>query len=689
MKLGNSHFVSLITGDKQLSTSDKFVEANLPQVELLSLTWVALATDWKEEAGEYITHLLAHSRSLSSAINHAQIIADHLIKVAAGQTNEGETVVLEDGWMEMDFSLFEGDDLRGALQVLRFPKRFTYLEADNLDKLTTQKFWGMQHEDRMKNISLPTRWATSACRVSYLELIQEEAAALFKSYLPISPDPIRRGVDSGLGAYSTGHTCDCPDGDKRVATKLTYRAFPMDHNLRFPYIQKAPVVRAKEYLTWYSPDPGSQYAEEGWITTSHSAWDDREKIPANYAPGITWPHGYGIVTATSYLLPVPKNYKIGRGIVEENSSRQFFLEAIRKSLWNCISYSSQHDYTDWKKTGRGSSLCFSRRRGIEIDQQDQNQLAAFTGSIDGGYATIDSTSFSDSICFSAARLILPPAVFRDVASYRALYVTDASGVARLNHMWLTSGAACTHLSEGSILLSVARAAYRIVEMWGTNVSDFLPPLVFGDDLAIDARVFETMRWLMELLGFHINPEKTFIEGPYKESCGVEYLDGQPMDSSYWPRKGLDLRFPTPEVYATLVDLQHRFYEYKPVREYLARWFESRLGKRQTFSTPFSPNADIGDPWAPIPWSLKVPEFAHYERGKGVVVDVWLDYHLTTKSSPEDPGKGPNYDAWIYAAYLREGPLPHADPVLKEAGCTQSRLTSGQFMKPKLIFGFNH
>jgi hypothetical protein len=56
--------------------------------------------------------------------------------------------------------------------------------------------------------------------------------------------------------------------------------------------------------------------------------------------------------------------------------------------------------------------------------------------------------------------------------------------------------------------------------------------VFGDDIVVLKEAYrETVR-LLNLLGFQVNEQKSFSEGPFRESCGGDYFNGHQVRGVY-------------------------------------------------------------------------------------------------------------------------------------------------------------
>jgi len=59
--------------------------------------------------------------------------------------------------------------------------------------------------------------------------------------------------------------------------------------------------------------------------------------------------------------------------------------------------------------------------------------------------------------------------------------------------------------------------------------------VNGDDIIVPTRICGKVLRLLELLGFQVNEDKTFVEGPFRESCGGDYFQGKNLRGVYVKR----------------------------------------------------------------------------------------------------------------------------------------------------------
>jgi hypothetical protein len=49
--------------------------------------------------------------------------------------------------------------------------------------------------------------------------------------------------------------------------------------------------------------------------------------------------------------------------------------------------------------------------------------------------------------------------------------------------------------------------------------------VYGDDIICPVQLCERLVWVLQWFGFSVNSEKSFTDGPFRESCGGHYWNG--------------------------------------------------------------------------------------------------------------------------------------------------------------------
>lgn len=204
--------------------------------------------------------------------------------------------------------------------------------------------------------------------------------------------------------------------------------------------------------------------------------------------------------------------------------------------------------------------------GIDIrNQQVKNRELARVASLTGDLCTIDLSAASDSVSCRMLEYVLPPEVNRVLHRLRSPTVTLPSGNVEELHMISSMGNGFTFPLETIIFASVVAAVYELegIPRRKTTYWWDLPPAqlaraygerrkygeyaperprkpiwkygnfgIFGDDIIADSSASRKIVRLLSILGFSVNRDKSFFEGPFRESCGADYFDGQPVRGVY-------------------------------------------------------------------------------------------------------------------------------------------------------------
>jgi hypothetical protein len=162
--------------------------------------------------------------------------------------------------------------------------------------------------------------------------------------------------------------------------------------------------------------------------------------------------------------------------------------------------------------------------GIDLATQPTiNHRLAWLGSASGSFSTIDLSSASDSISLRLCESIFPKWFFE-------LLVLLRSHSTLINEkevpLWMmsTMGNGFTFPLQTIIFSAVLKACRRVC----TSSVTSRPVACFGDDLICEKTIFSRVVRTLGMLGFRVNPSKTFSEGPFRESCGADWFLGQPV-----------------------------------------------------------------------------------------------------------------------------------------------------------------
>lgn len=167
-----------------------------------------------------------------------------------------------------------------------------------------------------------------------------------------------------------------------------------------------------------------------------------------------------------------------------------------------------------------------KRYDIDLDSQEKNQRLARQGSVDGSYATIDLAAASDSMSLKLVELLLPEDWYDYLCKLRSPEGVITGGVRIIYEKISSMGNGYTFALESAIFAAICYAV--ICSIKGSNV-DFVEDFtVFGDDIIIKTEYVDLLYATLPLFGFSVNADKSFVEGPVRESCGTDWYKGEPI-----------------------------------------------------------------------------------------------------------------------------------------------------------------
>lgn len=256
--------------------------------------------------------------------------------------------------------------------------------------------------------------------------------------------------------------------------------------------------------------------------------------------------GFGCLTAikkssehsgeVGRLKFVPKDITKSRSICMEPNAFMYFQQEVHRWIRNTI------------KSGPIG-------RFVDIEDQSLSQMAAIHGSIYLSTDTIDLSSASDSVHVDLVRGILPRDLLFYVMATRTSKVELPGGsvvsVFKLAPMGSAVcfpiqcivftavciyAAICVSLGEetGGRVVTKAEVSSFLKDGFHKSRGPFTPftkrfepPVVYGDDIAVDSRTTSSVVTTLVRLGFTVNRSKSFTGSQtFRESCGVFAFDGQ-------------------------------------------------------------------------------------------------------------------------------------------------------------------
>lgn len=187
------------------------------------------------------------------------------------------------------------------------------------------------------------------------------------------------------------------------------------------------------------------------------------------------------------------------------------------------------DYNIFAQKAVGDFIRGRLRRKARIDLNDQsvNRRLACEGSKTGKLATIDLSSASDSLTTGLVSLLLPHEWFKLLDALRC-DKTFIDGLSHENAMFSSMGNGFTFELESLIFWALAHTIRGVTRAYG-KIS------VYGDDIIVPASCAGALIQFLFWVGFRTNVKKTFIRGPFRESCGGHYYGGFDVTPFYLRR----------------------------------------------------------------------------------------------------------------------------------------------------------
>lgn len=352
---------------------------------------------------------------------------------------------------------------------------------------------------------------------------------------------------------------------------------------------------------------------------SYSSWADEIRPPGdNYLP-------------VSRLVAVPKTYEKPRLIAAEPSEHQW----CQQNLWHYFRVRT-------RMTWIGDFIRFS--------DQSLNQTLCTLGSRDGALCTVDLSSASDRVsCHAVGNLFRTNiGLLQALRASRTHVLTQSivsSEPAILNlSKFSTMGSACTFPVESLMFLTVAISVALLQQQLDPTLENIRSltgrVAVFGDDIIVPTDCRNLLQRSLEVLNFEVNRGKTYSEGFFRESCGVDCFRGECVTPIYWqgPCNG------RPESVASTVDVANNFYQsfYIVTSQYLASTTPPLIGTVHADSDSFGFKSRLGSLFPQKRWNSGLQRYE--VRGLCVSTacqtlepddDTALHQYFTEEPSPLD------------------------------------------------------
>lgn len=155
-----------------------------------------------------------------------------------------------------------------------------------------------------------------------------------------------------------------------------------------------------------------------------------------------------------------------------------------------------------------------------IDQTVNRNLAR-QASIDNKLATIDLSEASDRVSLDLVRRIFPQNWVEALEASRSECTLLPDGRVMKLNKFAPMGSSCCFPVEALVFWACAKAVLRIKHKIG-NCAIY----VYGDDIIMPSLYADDIMSGLELIGLKVNKDKSYLDGPFRESCGGDFFLGE-------------------------------------------------------------------------------------------------------------------------------------------------------------------
>lgn len=373
-------------------------------------------------------------------------------------------------------------------------------------------------------------WSSQKYDDAWQHFQANQWAALIKKY-PYTPQELKLDPEGVAKRkfLSSEHKC-----------KWVNRKFRLLRSKRSP--NEAFIDRARSFIRYVlgdAPDWEAVFNESGFgpgaaIGVSGNATNASRKLLAErytVTPG-AFNLGFGAVCANAHLWELFFPVQGGHICFDVDQARTEYHRRVTTVIHNKITFVPKTARTHraiaveplWNGYLQKGVDAILRRRlkriGIDLTDQRRNQLYAQFGSEDwlteNGFCTLDLSSASDSVSIELVRTLLPGDWFAMLDSLRSKWGQIDNTLFPYQKFCSMGNGFCFPL-ETLIFCAVCHAAGA-----GKPRLDYQ---VYGDDIIVRRPYVEDVIAGLRDFGFSLNASKSFWMGPFRESCGEDYLDG--------------------------------------------------------------------------------------------------------------------------------------------------------------------
>jgi len=237
---------------------------------------------------------------------------------------------------------------------------------------------------------------------------------------------------------------------------------------------------------------------------SHGLKDSIDSILSVEVPHYHYLHPEDVCSVDGRLAMVPKKATTDRTIMIEPTLNTPFQKGI-------------------------GSFIRSRLKlfGCNLKSQERNRELALLGSVSGIVGTMDVKNASDTIALYVVYILLSfsPDWFDLLWKFRTGEV-EYKGKRIILEKFSSMGNGFTFELESLIFYAIAMTVCE------RSSSDTSLVSVYGDDIIVPVDIYDDLVEKLSFCGFSVNSDKSYKEGGFRESCGVDYYFGRNIRPFY-------------------------------------------------------------------------------------------------------------------------------------------------------------
>lgn len=480
-----------------VSTAADYTKVNFETYRLAINTWLNMCLDmYQTKVAEYLyAHMLRYG--LIQTIAETTKVADIL-----RQEGADARTWLDKYWVEStDAGIF---NFFSKLQICDYLRRFSIEKANLIDGKSKGDMLGKDRSTkfylRFEGIRLPRFTGSPAC-----DAVMHDTT--FKTRYKRTT--LGYTTEVSLQKVNVGNT---------------------QHWL--PYIVEAAHELFPREAThnWYS-DPhkhGPGAVSDSCTCLACKRLHDTDVLAGLFIRGTEPKRDYEVNPIT-----VPKSYKTSRVISPMPTANQTEGYMLSDQM---IHWTETHDIQIGSQSYKQTEIIslFPDNTEEVIDGRTSYRNPSHAALLDERSATVDMERASDTVTKDHVRVLVPYNFALALLANAPTYWSNGYKM----QMFAPMGATTTFPVEMRIFAAVVIAAYRITLLFNPDLDGkLLKPIVFGDDIVCDYRVYQLVIELLENLGFIPNVAKSFGDPAhrYREACGKHFYNNVDVTCLYFPR----------------------------------------------------------------------------------------------------------------------------------------------------------